>query len=73
MNWHQCLMHKPCIMTVVIILSFPGVSFPEAGMGGGGGGRGGHLGGLIYPTLCPGILSQLPCDYPKPKHNCGAV
>ena len=24
-------------MTVVIILSFPGVSFPEAGMGGGGG------------------------------------
>lgn len=39
-------------MTEVIILSFPGVSFPEGGMGGGGGGE--HLGGLIYPTLCPG-------------------
>ena len=25
-------------MTEVIILSFPGVSFPEGGMGGGGGG-----------------------------------
>ena len=39
----------------------------------GWGGGGGHLGGLIYPTLCPGILSQLPCDYPHPKLNCGAV
>ena len=38
-----------------------------------GGRDGGCLGGLIYPTLCPGILSQLPCDYPNPKHNCGAV
>ena len=65
-------MHKPCIMTVVIILSIPGVSFPEGGMGGGGGG-GGHLGGLIYPTLCPGIHSQLPCDYPNPQHKGGAV
>ena len=27
-------------MTVVIILSIPGVSFPEGGMGGGGGGGG---------------------------------
>ena len=38
-----------------------------------GGREGVHLGGLIYPTLCPDILSQLPCDYPNPKHNCGAV
>ena len=29
-------------MTVLIILSFPGVSFPEAGMGGGGGGGAGR-------------------------------
>ena len=38
-----------------------------------GGRDGGRLGGFIYPTLCPGILSQIPCDYPNPKHNCGAV
>lgn len=38
-----------------------------------GGRDGGRLGGLIYPTLCLGILSQIPCDYPNPKHNCGAV
>ena len=40
-------------MTEVIILSFPGVSFPEGGMGGGE-----HLGGLIYPTLCPGTVTM---------------
>ena len=41
-------------MTEVIILSFPGVSFPEGGMGGGGG----QLGGLINPTLCPGTVTM---------------
>ena len=40
-------------MTEVIILSFPGVSFPEGGMGGGE-----HLGGLIYATLCPGTVTM---------------
>lgn len=38
------------------------------------GGRGwGRLGVSIYPTLCPGILSKLPRDYPNPKQKWGAV
>ena len=55
-------------MTEVIILSFPGVSFPEGGMAGGGGGS---ILGVLYIPLS--VQAQLPCDYPNPKHNCGAV